>query len=86
MLGPHILKDPPAVIFVMKHIVKPLRKEGHSDMWGQKLGDLGENMLPLSRKDILSYSVQEGILSLEKKKKDCHLKFEEQQAGACVLY
>lgn len=69
MLGPHILKAPPAVIFVMKHFVKPLRKEGHSDVWGQKLGDLGENMLPLSRKGILSYSVQEGRLSLGKKKK-----------------
>lgn len=64
MLGPHILEAPPAVILVMKLFVKPLRKEGHSDVWGQKSGDLGENMLPLSRKDILSYSVQEGRLSL----------------------
>lgn len=64
MLGPHILEAPPAVILVMKLFVKPLRKKGHSDVWGQKSGDLGENMLPLSRKDILSYSVQEGRLSL----------------------
>lgn len=64
MLGPHILEAPPAVILVMKLFVKPLRKEGHSDVWGQKSGDLGENMLPLSRKDILPYSVQEGRLSL----------------------
>ena len=49
MLGPHILEAPPAVILVMKLFVKPLRKEGHSDVWGQKSGDLGENMLPLSQ-------------------------------------
>ena len=48
----------------MKHFVKPLRKEGHSDVWRQKSEDLGENMLPLSRKDILFYSVQEGRLSV----------------------
>lgn len=59
-----MLEAPPAVILVMKLFVKPLREEGHSDVWGQKSGDLGENMLPLSRKDILSYSVQEGRLSL----------------------
>ena len=64
MLGPRILEAPPAVIFVMKHFVKPLRKEGHSDVWRQKSEDLGENMLPLSRKDILFYSVQEGRLSV----------------------
>ena len=46
MLGPRILEAPPAVIFVMKRFVKPLRKEGHSDVWGHKSGDLGENMLP----------------------------------------
>ena len=88
MLGPRILEAPPAVIFVMKRFVKPLRKEGHSDVWGHKSGYLGENMLPLSRKDILFYSVQEGRLSLgeEKKKKDCHLRLEEQQEGASVLY
>ena len=69
MLGPHILEAPPAVILVMKLFVKPLRKKGHSDVWGQKSGDLGENMLPQG-KTFFPTVFKKADCNCEKKKKN----------------
>ena len=58
-----------AIWHVMKLFVKPLRKEGHSDVWGQKSGDLGENMLPQG-KTFFPTVFKKADCHCEKKKKN----------------